>query len=226
MKIIQTPNGIQLVDDSVSEIDVEVKTTSMEFTYERSEIPKELIDECNKIAEETGETQFIFDNDVSKKIMNHQNKDDQRNTKIDLFLSDSAYHIGDETEFAQLPSRFAYYDSEIRLTDRYKRYDYVVNFLKNLTFEPGLSNFGPEYEQSFVLSLNENDHWYKFIIRVSPNLFISIISDSSESKKVGGYTGYFNKSKIYDSIQSRCPNSFKEIIRERKLEDILNKKEV
>ena len=32
MKIIQTPNGIQLVDD------VEVKSTSMELTYEKSEV--------------------------------------------------------------------------------------------------------------------------------------------------------------------------------------------
>ena len=165
---------------------------------------------------------------MSNKISNYySDKDLKGESSIDLVLGD-IFHIGSETEFTKLPSRFAYYDSETRLTDRYKRYDYVVNFLKNLAFEPGLSNFGPEYEQSFVLSLNENDHWYKFIIRVSPNLFISIISNSSESKKVatGGYTGYFNKSKIYDSIQSRCPNSFKEIIRKRKLEDILNKKEV
>ena len=219
MKIIQTPNGIQVVDD------VEVKSTSMELTYERSEVPQELIDECNKLSEETGETQFIFDSNMSNKIANHYNsKEEKREATIDLILSDSAFHIGSETHFKELPSRFAYYDSEIRLTDRYKRYDYVVEFLKNLTFEPSFSNVGREYEQSYILELNENGNFYKFIIRISPNLFIKIIFFNEEGQKIP-YEGFFNKSKILKSLQENCPNSYKEIIRNKKLEDILNKKE-
>jgi len=219
MKIIQTPNGIQMVDD------VEVKSTSMELTYEKSEVPQELIDECNRLAKETGETQFIFDSNMSNKIANHyNNKDEKREDTIDLILSDSAFHIGSETHFKELPSRFAYYDSEIRLTDRYKRYDYVVNFLKSLTFEPSFSNVGKEYEQSYTLDLIEDSKRHKFIIRVSPNLFIRIIFFGEEGQKIP-YEGFFNKLEIIKSLQYNCPNSYKEILRNKKLEGILNKKE-
>lgn len=199
--------------------------TSIELTYERTEVPQELIDECDRLAKETGETQFIFDSNMSNKIANHyNNKEEKREATIDLILSDSVFHIGSETHFKELPSRFAYYDSEIKLTDRYKRYDYVVSFLKGLTFEPSFSNVGREYEQSYILELTEHNQFYKFIIRVSPNLFIKIIFFSEEGQKIP-YEGFFNKSKILESLQKNCPSSYKEIIRERKLEDILNKTE-
>ena len=34
----------------------------IDFKYEDSEIPKELIDKCELLSEETGQTCFIFDN--------------------------------------------------------------------------------------------------------------------------------------------------------------------
>lgn len=221
MKIIQTKNGIQVLDDVEP-----FNPTDMDLTYERSEVPQNIIDECDKLAEETGETQFIFDNNMSNKIKQYysSNVEEKREVNIDLVLSDDIFHVGSETHFKELPSRFAYYDSEIKLTDRYKRYDYVVNFLKGLTFEPSFSNVGREYEQSYILELNECGKLYKFIIRVSPNLFIKVIFFGLEGQKIP-YEGFFNRSKILKSLQENCPISYKEIIRERKLEDILNKKE-
>lgn len=191
----------------------------MDLTYERSEIPKFLIDECNRLSEETGEIQFIFDNDMSHKLSNkYSSIDDNRESKIDLILSDCNYHIGSETHFKELPSRFAYYDTEIRLSGRYDRYKYVVDFLTKLTFTPGISNLGPEFEQSYVLSVYEDDEHYKFIVRLKPNLFIDIISHSN----CGGskYSGYFKKSVILETILSNCPNAYKSIIRNEKI-DIL-----
>lgn len=199
----------------------------MELTYEKSEVPQELIDECNRLADETGEIQFIFDSDMSNKINQYYSSivEEKREVNIDLILSEDIFHIGSETHFKELPSRFAYYDSEIRLTDRYKRYDYVVNFLKSLTFEPSPSNVGREYEQSYILELNGYDQFYKFIIRVSPNLFIKVIFSGEDGQKIP-YEGFFNKSKIINSLQENCPNSFKEVLRkflrEKKLEDLLN----
>lgn len=199
--------------------------TSIELTYERTEVPQELIDECDRLAKETGETQFIFDSSMSNKISNYYSeKDLKRGNVIDILLGD-IFHIGSETHFKELPSRFAYYDSEIKLTDRYKRYDYVVSFLKILTFESSFSNVGREYEQSYILELTEHNQLYKFIIRVSPNLFIKIIFFSVEEGHKVLYEGFFNKLEIIKSLQENCPSSYKEIIREKKLEDILNKKE-
>jgi hypothetical protein len=206
----------------------DVKTDYMELTYERSDIPQELIDECNKLSDETGEIYFIFDRDMTSKIENHYLTDKQtkRNSTIDIILPDNnKYYIGGEVEFGYLPSRFAYYDTEIRLTDRYTRYKYVKDFLDNLTFEPGLSNLGPEFEQSFVLELEEDSVRYKFLIRIQPNLFVRVMFLGSIQETEKLYDGFFSKSDIYKSIQRKCPNSFRKIIRERKLEDILNKKE-
>jgi len=162
---------------------------------------------------------------MSNKISNYYSeKDLKRETTIDILLGD-IFHIGSETHFKELPSRFAYYDSEIKLTDRYKRYDYVVSFLKSLTFEPSFSNVGREYEQSYILELIEVNKRYNFIVRVSPNLFIKIIFFSVEEGQKIPYEGFFNKLEIIKSLQDNCPSSYREIIRERKLKDILNKKE-
>jgi hypothetical protein len=194
---------------------------SIDLTYERNEVPQKLIDECNKLADKTGETQFIFDSNMSNKIANHyNNKEEKRESTIDLVLSDDFFHVGSEYQFKDLPSRFAYYDSEIRLTDRYKRYDYVVNFLKSLAFESSPSNFGREYEQSYILEMNEDGKIYKSIIRVTPNLFIKVIFFGDDVQKVL-YDGFFNKSKILKSIQDNFPVSFKWILRDRILNIIL-----
>jgi len=194
----------------------------IKLTYERTEVPQKLIDDCNKLSSETGEIYFIFDSNMSNKISNYySDKEEKREANIDLILSDDVFHIGSEIHFRELPSRFSYYDTEIRLTDRYKRYDYVVNFLKSLKFEPSFSNVGREFEQSYLLELFEFDKLFKFIIRVSPNLFIKIIFSGEDGQKIT-YEGFFNKSRIVKSLQDNCPMSYKKIIRDKKIEEIIN----
>ena len=137
-----------------------------------------------------------------------------RISNIDL---EDAYHIGTELDFLGLPSRFSYYDTETKLSNRYKRYDYVTDFLKKLAFIPSFNNFGLEYEQSYTFEFSDEDGSEKFIIRLQPNLFLKILYQSSE-KYDTVFNGFFNKSKIDNIIKTFASDA---MIRDSKLSQIL-----
>lgn len=223
MNIVQNPDGtISIIDDEVDKV-----SDISNLTYERSEVPQSLIDECNSLSEINDKTYFIFDRSVSSsiKLKYNPNKETARDIKIDQILEDeSRYHIDDELGFKDLPSRFSYYDTETKLTDRYVRYNFVLDFIKKLGFIPSEFNFGPEYEQSYTLevnyTLNTNlavgEYVHKYILRLRPNLFISIISDDSYV-----YNTFFNKNKIIKVLSDTCPIEFKSVIRDIKIEEII-----
>ena len=195
-----------------------------DFTYENKEIPQSLIDECEKRFIDSGEIHFIFDNTVSNIIKNrYDSKAEKREILIDDLLDDSYttslnFHIGSELYFREMPSRFSYYDTETKETCRYKKYKILTNFLDTLGFSP-LSefNFGPEYDQSYTLLTSGKN----IIIRVKPNLFLSIQSgftDDYHQRII--FDGFFSRSKIMESLKNELPN-FTEVIRDIKLNTIL-----
>ena len=124
-----------------------------------------------------------------------------------------------------MPSRFSFYDTETKLTCKYQRHKFVIDYFNKLGFKPGLSNFGSEYEQSFILSIYDDETGgilYKCILRIQPNLFINLIAeygDFIENKKTV-YKGFFSKTKILEMLNGTCPDIYKMIIRDVKLEDI------
>ena len=191
------------------------------FTYERSEIPQSLIDECNKLGEENDKIFFIFDKNI-KNVVNRNNKSIEvlRDNKLDEILDgEIKYYIADENEFNSMPSRFSYYDSEIKLSDRYDRYNHVLNFFKILNFEPGFGNLGPEFEQAFFYIVNYGDISYKIILRIQPNLFIYLKVDENGREKT--YNGFFSKSRVYKFLKSAIGDSdFKALVRDSKLEQL------
>ena len=140
----------------------------------------------------------------------------------DEILDDECkYYIADENEFNSMPSRFAYYDSEIKLSGRYDRYNHVLNFIKILNFEPGFGNFGPELEQAFFYIVNYEGVSYKIILRIQPNLFIHLKKVENDREKT--YNGFFSKSRIYDFLKSAMGDSeFKALVRDSKLEQLFN----
>ena len=219
---VTLPDGttdIEINDGSKEHGNVEDYST---FTYERSDIPKSLIDECNQLGE-NGNIYFIFDKNI-KNIVNRNNTSIEvlRDNKIDEILNDECkYYIADENEFSSMASRFAYYDSEIRLSGRYDRYNHVLEFFKILNFEPGFGNFGPELEQAFFYIVNYESVSYKIILRIQPNLFIHLKKVENDREKT--YNGFFSKSRIYDFLKSAMGDSeFKALVRDSKLEQLFN----
>jgi hypothetical protein len=220
---VTLPDGttaIEINDGSKEHGNVEDYST---FTYERSGIPQSLIDECNQLSED-GKIYFIFDKKI-KNIVNRNNTSIEvlRDNRLDEILDDECkYYIADENEFNSMPSRFAYYDSEIKLSGRYDRYNYVLNFFKILNFEPGFGNFGPELEQAFFYIVNYEGVSYKIILRIQPNLFIHL-KKVDENGREKTYNGFFSKSRIYDFLKSAMGDSeFKALVRDSKLEQLFN----
>ena len=164
------------------------------------EVSISLINECNKLSEETGIIHFIFDKNT-KNIINRNNDktiDEIRDSKIERILDDEeSYYIGNENEFNGLPSRFSYYDTETKILGRYNRYNYILSFINEFGFQPGFANYGPEFEQSFFLIIESG----KIILRLQPNLNISLRRvDHDGEQKV--YSGFFSKSRIYTYLKN------------------------
>ena len=129
--------------------------------------------------------------------------------------------IGDISVFDGYPSRFSYYDTETKLTCRYKKIDLVIEYLDKLGFTKSQFNYGAEFEQSFYIEIRDEDNKFieKFIIRLQPNLFIKVIYSSDSNVTI--YNGFFKKDKIVESISNSSLVGYECIMRNVKLEKLL-----
>lgn len=220
MNIRQLPDGTIEIDDG-SRPDGHVEDESS-WEYERSEIDQYFIDECEKRAEDTGKTHFLFDTKLSHVIKRKmiRNKEDKREATLSEILDSGPYHIGTEIDFNDMPSRFSYYDTETKLKDRYEKYALVVDFLKTMGFEPSEMNLGQEMEQAYILYLREGEEYEKFIVRLQPNLFLKLIVEKDDFRTI--YNGFFSKSKIFEAIDSHSGDLVKVLIRDAKIKNILS----
>lgn len=220
MNIRQLPDGTIEIDDGSKPEGFVQEESSWE--YERSEIDQYFIDECEKRAEETGKTHFLFDTKLSHfvKRKNILNKEDKRESELSELLENDAYHIGTEMDFNQMPSRFSYYDTETKLKCRYEKYSFVLDFIKSLGFEPSDFNYGPEMEQAYILELREAEYVEKFIIRLQPNLFLKLIHMRDDFNTL--YNGFFSKRKMFEAIDKHSGNLSKILIRDAKIKNILS----
>ena len=193
-------------------------------TLNNKNIPQELIDECEELFSKDGLPRFIFDK-LTSNIIKRTNKsvEENRDIVIDSILNSEQFYISDFSEFDLLPSRFSYYDTETKLTCRYKRYNLVIDFFSKLNFEPGLANLGPEFEQSFVLRIDESNNYNtNIILRLKPNLCLDLIVKDYNIDRVFTYSGFFNRVDIIDFLSRVTPSVYNSILRNLKLENILN----
>jgi hypothetical protein len=213
--------GIEMDDGTKPDGYVEDLDT---LSVENSEIPQELIDECEDLSIKNDDIYFIFDSNTSSTIKSRlsSTKSEKRDNLIDSIIDVEAYYIGTDVEFISLPSRLSYYDTETKLVGRYKRYQFVVDFFTKLGFTPSISNFGPEFEQSFIYEMFEGSLFrQKIVVRIQPNLFIKMsIQDHQTLGTV--YIGFFSKSGIYKSLSEYSHDLYTSILRDAKLEDILS----
>ena len=224
MKVVQLPDGtIQIINED-EKPDGFIEELNVESV--QSEVPQSLIDECERLCKD-GKTRFIFDKhltNVARKRISHSKKE-TRDINLDEILLDE-YYISDESEFNLMPSRFPYYDTETKMSCRWTKHKVVTEWFEKLGFKPGLSNVGPEMEQSFTLSVYDDETGgilYKCILRIQPNLFVNLIAehgDFIENIKTM-YKGFFKKSEILRLLNETSPSIYKMIVREVKLEEIL-----
>ena len=221
---MQLPDGtIQIINED-EKPDGFIEELNVESV--QSEVPQSLIEECERLCKD-GKTRFIFDKhltNVARKRISHSKKE-TRDINLDEILLDE-YYISDEEEFNLMPSRFPYYDTETKMSCRWTKHKVVTEWFEKLGFKPGLSNVGPEMEQSFTLSVYDDETGgilYKCILRIQPNLFVNLIAehgDFIENIKTM-YKGFFKKSEILRLLNETSPSIYKMIVREVKLEEIL-----
>lgn len=224
MKVIQNSDGtISLIDEDERP---DGFTEELNVETVRSEVSKSLIDECERLSKD-GRTRFIFDKhltNTTRRRLSHSKKEDRDIDLDDILLDD--YYISDEGEFELMPSRFPYYDTETKMTCRWSKHKMVIDWFNKLGFVSGPSNVGPEMEQSFILSVYDDETGgilYKCILRLQPNLFVTLLAehgDFIENKKTV-YKGFFKKSEILGLLNETSPDIYKMIVREVKLEEIL-----
>jgi hypothetical protein len=224
MKVIQNSYGTISVINEDERPDGFTEELSVESV--QSVVPQSLIDECERLCID-GVTRFIFDkhltNTARRKVS--YSKQETRDIDLDDILLDE-YYISDEKEFELMPSRFPYYDTETKMTCRWSKHKMVIDWFEKLGFQPGSSNAGPEMEQSFILSVYDDETGgilYKCILRIQPNLFVTLLAeygDFIENKKTV-YKGFFKKKEILRLLNETSPEIYKMIVREVKLEEIL-----
>lgn len=223
MKIIDNGKGIGFIDENEEPKQQE----EVFFKYEVDNIPQDLIDKCESSSLLTGETYFIFDSLITKKVMSNSSSREANLSYLtgeldeDLAKYSDTYHIGDIQFFDGFPSRFSYYDTETKLTCRYKKIDLVIEYLDKLGFTKSQFNYGAEYEQSFYIEIRDEDNKFieKFIVRLQPNLFIKVIYSSDSNVTI--YNGFFKKDKIVESISNTSLVGYECIMRNVKLEKLL-----
>lgn len=224
MKVIQLPDGtIQIINEDERS---DGFTEELNVESVQSVVPQSLIDECEELCKD-GQIRFVFDKhltNTARKRISHSKKE-TRDINLDEILLDD-YYISDESEFELMPSRFPYYDTETKMTCRWSKHKMVIDWFEKLGFQPGPSNVGPEMEQSFTLSVYDDETGgilYKCILRIQPNLFVTLIAeygDFIENKKTF-YKGFFKKIEILRLLDETSPDVYKMIVREVKLEEIL-----
>ena len=221
---MQLPDGTNQIINEDEKPDGFIEELNVESV--QSEVPQSLIDECERLCKD-GKTRFIFDKhltNVARKRISHSKKE-TRDINLDEILLDE-YYISDEEEFNLMPSRFPYYDTETKMSCRWTKHKVVTEWFEKLGFKPGLSNVGPEMEQSFTLSVYDDETGgilYKCILRIQPNLFVNLIAehgDFIENIKTM-YKGFFKKSEILRLLNETIPSIYKMVVREVKLEEIL-----
>jgi hypothetical protein len=177
---------------------------------------EDLILECESLSQD-GKPRFIFDKLTSMQIdlFYSTDKSEEREVKLDSILDDKTFYISDETEFEIMPSRFSLYDTETKMTCRWSRYKLLTDFFTSLGFVNGLSNLGPEYEQSYVLSITDNDEYFSCILRIKPNLMIDLLSESSKSNNINkrNLSCFFSRDKILTFLSDVAPESYKSTLK-------------
>ena len=225
MRIVQNPDGTISIINEDENPDGYVEDIVVDEVS--SEVSQSLIDECERLSQD-GITRFIFDKHLTNTARRQvsSSKAEIRDMDLDEILSDE-YYISDEDEFNLIPSRFPYYDTETKMTCRWSKHKLIIDWFQKLGFKPGLSNVGSEFEQSFTLSVYDDETGgilYKCILRIQPNLFVNLIAeygDFIENKKTS-YKGFFNRKKVLEILNSTSPDIYKSVIREIKLEEVLN----
>ena len=203
-----------------------------------------IINECERLAQETGEPHFVLDwktlHEIKKKTA--ENKEDKREADLEEILDEQEYEIGDWTTVQQMPSMEIFYDSVSKLTEQKDRMLWAIRRLERLGFKKNSifdlideedrgifkTNYNIEFTMKFELEYGD------FIsATISPNLLTKIkhFSTIDSTKTTIGhemifreiYNGYLITEDIIETIANKVKaESMKPIVRDLKINELLD----
>ena len=198
---------------------------------------KTIINECERLAQETGEPHFVLDwktlHEIKKKTA--ENKEDKREADLEEILDEQEYEIGDWTTVQQMPSMEIFYDSVSKLTNQEERTKWAINQLERLGFiinsiidlvdEEDREGLCVNYNMEFSMRLPLR-HGEDLNTKISPNLLTkithftinSVIYELSEI-----YHGYLITDDILEAITNNVKaEAMKPVIRDMKITNLLD----
>lgn len=198
---------------------------------------KTIINECERLAQETGEPQFVLNwktlHEIKKKSV--VNKEDKREVDLEEILDEQEYEIGDWTTVQQMPSMEIFYDSVSKLTNQKERTKWAINQLERLGFiinsiidlvdeedREGLYvNYNMEFSMRLPLGNGEDLN-----AKISPNLLTKITHFTINSV-IYELNEIYNGFLITDNILEAITNNVKEVamkpvIRDMKITNLLD----
>lgn len=202
---------------------------------------KTFINECERLALETGEPHFVLSwktlHEIKKKSA--ANKDDKRDADIEEILNEEEYEVGDWQTVMQMPSMTIYYDSVSKLTDQKDRMTWAIKRLEKLGFQKNSIFDLIDEEDRLVLITNYNIEFTMKIeleygdfisATISPNLLTKIkhFSTIDSSKTTIGhemifreiYHGYLITEDIIEAIANNV--KAESIVRDLKINELLD----
>ena len=198
---------------------------------------KTIINECERLAQETGEPQFVLNwktlHEIKKKSV--VNKEDKREVDLEEILNEQEYEIGDWRTIQLMPSMEIFYDSVSKLTNQEERTKWAINQLERLGFiinsiinlvdeedREGLYvNYNMEFSMRLPLGNGEDLN-----AKISPNLLTKITHFTINSV-IYELNEIYNGFLITDNILEAITNNVKEVamkpvIRDMKITNLLD----
>ena len=198
---------------------------------------KTIINECERLAQETGEPQFVLNwktlHEIKKKTA--VNKEDKREVDLEEILDEQEYEIGDWRTIQLMPSMEIFYDSVSKLTNQEERTKWAINQLERLGFitnsiidlvdEEDRKGLYVNYNMEFSMRLPLG-HGEDLNAKISPNLLTkithftinSVIYELSEI-----YNGYLITDDILEAITNNVKaEAMKPVIRDMKITNLLD----
>jgi hypothetical protein len=198
---------------------------------------KTIINECERLAQETGEPQFVLNwktlHEIKKKTA--VNKEDKREVDLEEILDEQEYEIGDWRTIQLMPSMEIFYDSVSKLTNQEERTKWAINQLERLGFiinsiinlvdeedREGLYvNYNMEFSMRLPLGNGEDLN-----AKISPNLLTKITHFTINSV-IYELNEIYNGFLITDNILEAITNNVKEVamkpvIRDMKITNLLD----
>lgn len=197
------------------------------------------IEECERLAYETGEPHFVLDwktlHEIHKRSA--ETKEAKREADLEEILDEEEFSIGDIQTVNLMPSMQIHYDTVSKIKDSTDRTNWAIKRMQNLGFEiwsiyrfledddtipvDTTKEFTMKVELDAQLGVEISYFIPSVLLRIMPNL-MSKVSYVSEYETKEIYSGFLIPERIIEAMANNIKEEYMTpIVREMKLADLL-----